>query len=130
MDCIHTETIFKCIEYVRNYDADTIMVNIPGIPKVFGYHIGVRVAHVDTPEIKGTSQCEKDKAIAARDFVTTKLKTAHQINLINVKRDKYFRILADVEIDGKLLSKLLLENRYAIAYEGELKQQINWCAPR
>lgn len=128
MDCNHTADTFKCITYIRNYDADTVTFNIPDVHPLLGRHISVRVAHIDTPEIKGKTECEKKLAIQARDFVGAKLKSAYRVNLIKVKRDKYFRILADIEIDGELLSKLLLSHKYAVPYEGELKQQVNWCS--
>ena len=41
--------------------------------------------------------------------------------------DKYFRILADVKIDGKDVADTLIKNNLAYAYEGKTKEKVNWC---
>ena len=43
---------------------------------------------------------------------------AKAIELRNVLRDKYFRILADVIIDGQSAAEMMLKAGYAKAYEG------------
>ena len=44
------------------YDGDTCTVSLPqGIPALFGDHITVRLAGIDTPEMKGI--CEEEKAL-------------------------------------------------------------------
>ena len=117
---------FKNVEYVRAYDADTITVDVKGIPAVFGDDIGIRVAGVDTPEIKGKCAAEKKLAIKARDRVRGLLESAKTIDLLNVERGKYFRLVARVEIDGTDLSQLLLKEGYAVEYDGGKKTK-NWC---
>jgi endonuclease YncB( thermonuclease family) len=44
---------FSGVEYVRNYDGDTMTVNIPGVHPLFGNEIGIRVRGIDTLEIRG-----------------------------------------------------------------------------
>ena len=117
---------FKNVEYVRAYDADTITVDVKGIPAVFGDDIGIRVAGVDTPEIRGKCAAEKKLAIKARDRVRGLLESAKTIDLLNVERGKYFRLVARVEIDGTDLSQLLLKEGYAVEYDGGKKTK-NWC---
>ncbi|MEC7218784.1 MAG: hypothetical protein VXW29_00075 [SAR324 cluster bacterium] len=41
------------MQYVRAYDADTITVNSKDLPPVFDEELGIRVAGIDTPEIRG-----------------------------------------------------------------------------
>ena len=48
---------------------------------------------IDTPEIRGKCQYEKDLALKARDFVRVKLANAKEIKLTNLQRGKYFRIV-------------------------------------
>ena len=44
---------FSGVEYVRNYDGDTMTVNIPGVHPLFENEIGIRVRGIDTLEIRG-----------------------------------------------------------------------------
>jgi micrococcal nuclease len=125
--CMHDSKSFKCVKYIRNYDADTVTFNIPDAHPLFGKNISVRVAGVDTPEIKTKNSCEKQKAREAKKFVTSLMRQAKRIDLVDVRRDKYFRILADIEFDGKSLSKLLLKNKLAYPYSGGTKEQKDWC---
>ena len=55
------------------YDGDTFRVNIDSLPPIVGKNIAIRLEGVDTPEIKGKCQYEKDLALEARDFVRKKL---------------------------------------------------------
>ncbi len=126
--CEHSENAFRCVEYVRNYDGDTITFNIKGVHPIIGKNISLRVLGVDTPEIKGKSSCEKQKAKEAQAFVEKILRTAKQIELVNVQKDKYFRLLGDVHADGKSLREMLIGQGLAYKYDGGAKAQSNWCA--
>lgn len=125
--CAHDTTSFRCVKYIRNYDADTITFDIPNVHPIIGKHISVRVRHVDAPEIKGKLPCEKEAARTAKRLIENTLKNAKRIDLVNADKDKYFRILADVIVDGKPLKDILLKNNLAYAYEGQTKQKVNWC---
>ena len=61
-----TVTVSKVISV---YDGDTFRVNIDSLPPIVGKNIAIRVNGVDTPEIRGKCQYEKDLALEARDFV-------------------------------------------------------------
>ncbi|ATC88011.1 thermonuclease family protein [Pseudoalteromonas arctica] len=114
-------------EIVSIYDGDTFRVNLDGdMPRIFGENISIRVANVDTPEIR--TKCVKEKILArkAKQFSVQKLREAKVIVLKNVQRGKYFRIVADVYVDGVLLSKQLLDNNLAVQYAGKKKKH-NWC---
>ncbi len=126
-NCTHDESTFRCVEYVRNYDADTITVNIPGTHPILGKKAQVRVFGVDAPEIRTKDKCEKKLAREGKQVVRKMLKNAKVIHLINVKKGKYFRILADVLIDGVSLSKYLLKNNYGYKYLGKKRKKIDWC---
>ncbi|MEN4053801.1 thermonuclease family protein [Sulfurimonas sp. NWX79] len=107
------------------YDGDTFRVNIKDYPKIIGYRIPVRVNGIDTPELR--AQCIKEKNLArtAKKITVRLLRNAKTIELKNIKRGKYFRIVADVYVDGKLLSEILLQNKVAVRYDGGKK--IDWC---
>jgi len=116
-------------EYVSAYDGDTITVNIPSLPDIFGHHLRLRVSHIDAPEMKSNSICEKKAALRALAEVTHLLSGAKKIELMDPKRDKYFRVLSDIVIDGKIiLSKHMLDKGLAVPYEGDSKKRVNWCS--
>ena len=54
------------------------------------------------------------------------LKDAEQITLKNIERGKYFRIAADVLVDGEDLGDMLVEAGVAVRYDGEKKSH-KWC---
>ena len=125
--CFASDT-FLDVKYVDAHDGDTLTVNIEGLPDIFGKNIPVRIAHVDAPEIKSVRRCENRSAIAARDAIIKILKNAKKIDLFNARREKYFRVLADVRVDGKIdIGSFLLTNKLAYPYEGNTKKIINWC---
>lgn len=125
--CQNTDTTFHCVKYLRNYDGDTITFKISGEHPIISDSIGVRVNGVDTPEIKTKNACEKQKAKEARDFVKERLSKAQRIDLKDVQRGKYFRIVANVIYNQKNLSEELLKNELAVPYDGGKKKKINWC---
>ena len=107
------------------YDGDTFRVNIDSLPPIVGKNIPIRLNGVDTPEIQGKCKYEKDLAIEARDFVRNKLADAKEIRLTKLQRGKYFRVVADVMIDGVSLEQELLDNKLAYKYTGGKKS--SWC---
>lgn len=124
--CWHKDDGFVCVTYVDNYDADTITVNIPGVHPFLGAKAKVRLVGVDTPEIRGGNACEKRKAIEAKEYVKGRL-VGKTLSLYNVQRGKYFRIVADVVVDGVSLSKELIAIGYGFPYDGGKKQTRDWC---
>lgn len=113
-------------EVITVYDGDTFRVNIDEFPPIIGENIAIRILGIDTPEIKGNCQQERQLAIKARDFTRKYLNSGSVISLTDLKRDKYFRILANVYIDGKNLGDALLMQNLAVVYLG--KKKFNWCA--
>ncbi len=112
--------------YVRNYDGDTITFNLPGLHPIIGEKISIRVNGIDTPEIKGKCEKEKCDAQQAKDMVADILKDAERVDLRNMKRGKYFRIAAEVIVDGENLADMLIEAGMAVKYDGGKKMH-KWC---
>lgn len=110
---------------IKVYDADTITIasKLPfdGSPI---YRLSVRLNGIDTPEIKGKgiSDDEKEAAKNARDFVANMVLNKF-VRLENIETEKYGRILADVYIGDIHLNKLLLEEKYAVKYDGGTKNK-------
>jgi len=117
-----TVTVSKVINV---YDGDTFRVDINSLPPIVGKNIAIRVNGVDTPEIRGKCQYEKNLALKARDFVRDKLSNAKEIKLANLQRGKYFRVVANVLVDDVSLEQELLDNKLAYEYYGGKK--LSWC---
>jgi len=109
---------------VKVYDGDTFMVNIKGYPPIIGDSIYVRIYGVDTPEKKGGDPYTRDLAQKARLFTEKKLNKAKVITLKNMRRDKYFRICADVYVDRENLAKELIRVGLGKEYFGGKK--VRW----
>ena len=117
---------YQGVVYVRNYDGDTITFNLPGLHPIIGEKISIRVNGIDTPEIKGKCEKEKYDAQQAQQMVADILKDAEQITLKNMERGKYFRIAADVIVDGENLADVLIEAGMPVKYDGGKKTH-KWC---
>lgn len=117
---------FQSVTYHRCYDGDTCTFTIPSVHPLFGDKINVRLAGIDTAEIRG--KCDQEKALArkARDIVRQILNQATRIDLVDASRGKYFRIVAIVVADGQDVSRVLITRGLAIPYDGGRKTQ-RWC---
>ena len=78
---------------------------------------------VHTPEIKGHSEEEKQVAKNVRDILCDKILHC-VVFLKNVQTDKYGRILADVYLDDLHINKWLIDNKFAVEYDGGKKQEL------
>ncbi|NQZ27460.1 MAG: thermonuclease family protein [Colwellia sp.] len=112
-------------EVTSIYDGDTFRANIIGFPTIVGEHMSIRINGIDTPELRGKCPREKAQAKLAKQFTVKHLRSAKRITLKNIKRGKYFRLIADVYVDGVNLAEQLIKNNHAVEYQGKTKK--NWC---
>jgi len=108
------------------YDGDTFRANLIGYPEIIGNRIGIRINGIDTPEMRGQCQKEKNAAYRAKEFTVAQLRNAKKVELRNMQRGKYFRIVADVYVDGRNLGAMLIKNGLAVPYDGGHKAK-DWC---
>lgn len=126
-------------EYVRNYDGDTVTVNlvdlrdidVDGTYSALWHKIGIRVRGLDTPEMRGKCPAEKALAREAKSFVRDIVKNAEYLSLRDVSRGKYFRLVADIIVnpgtpDELNLKDALFEAGLAVPYDGGRKSH-SWC---
>ncbi|AZQ85912.1 thermonuclease family protein [Colwellia sp. Arc7-635] len=111
------------------YDGDTFRVDIDQWPALIDKNAPIRINNIDTPELRAKCPDEKRLALLAKAFTKTKLQHAEVIELKNLNRGKYFRITADVFIDGESLADSLLAAGFARIYSGKSKKQ-SWCPTR
>lgn len=114
------------VVYLHNYDGDTITVDLPGLPPLIGREIPVRINGINTPEIKGRCEHERQLARQAKGVVARVLSKAKRIVLVDVGRDKYFRIDAFVVADGVDVGAELIRRGLAVPYDGGTKTN-PWC---
>lgn len=111
---------------IKVIDGDTFRVDINELPDIIGKNIRIRILGINAPEINGKCTFEKELAIKARDFVQILLDNADLVILKNLNRGNFFRLLAEVIVDGKNLGELLVANDLAVRYQGQKK--LSWCA--
>lgn len=110
---------------VKVYDGDTITLAAM-IPCVSHgpFKFSVRLRGIDTPEMKTKDEDEREAAVIARDALAS-LIGGKTVRLEDVGTDKYGRLLADVRLpgDSASLSEWMIEQRYAVMYDGGTKHR-------
>lgn len=106
---------------IKVYDGDTITIaaKMPYMNSPI-YRFSVRLNGIDCPEIKSKTLIEKELAINARDALANKIMRKNVI-LHNVSLEKYGRLLADVYCDGIHMNQWMLDNKFALPYDGGKK---------
>ena len=107
---------------IKVYDGDTITIasKMPYENSPL-FRFSVRLDGIDTPEIKSKDKNEKALSILARDALS-QLIMHKNVTLTNVKNEKYGRILADVFLDSLHLNKWMIEQKFAVEYDGKTKK--------
>ena len=108
------------VAVVSVYDGDTFRCDVDGWPPIIGENIGIRINGIDTPEMNDSRPRVKILAKKARDYARQRLGNG-DVELKNIKRGKYFRIVADVYVDGSNLGDELLRQKLAKQYDGGKK---------
>jgi endonuclease YncB( thermonuclease family) len=109
-------------------DGDTIAVRL----KVWigqSVETHVRLAGIDTPELRGKCAAEREKAKAAQQTLAALL-TDGKVTLYNIRLEKYAgRVLAQAtNTKGDVLTEKMLDSGYARPYQGAKRQ--SWCAEK
>jgi endonuclease YncB( thermonuclease family) len=108
-------------EVTSIYDGDTFRADIHAWPAVVGHRVPVRIYGIDTPELRDRRPEVRAAALRAKQFSVAHLRAARRIELRDIRRDKYFRLLAEVWVDGQSLGDLLLRAGLAHPYDGGAK---------
>ena len=92
---------------LRVIDGDTFACDIDTHSPIAGKNISIRLRGINTPELRSRNPEERKSANLEKQRLSDLLNSARVIELRNIDRDKYFRIDADVYIDGvDILTKL------------------------
>lgn len=107
----------KDFEVIRVIDGDTIEVTFPDVPAIFGKFISIRIRRMSAPEIRTKDLREKAYGYKAKSFLEDLLSAGSEITLRNVERGKYFRLVADVIIDGHSVKQAMFKAGYAVLWK-------------
>ncbi len=105
-------------------DGDSFKVDIDEWPAILGKGVTVRINGIDTPELRGKCPYEKQLAREAKQFSVSVLRAGSRVELRNIRRGKYFRVIADVFVDGVDLGRVLLKKKLAKSFQG---RRSRWC---
>ena len=122
---------YRC-RVVKVVDGDTIDVDIDLGFSITLVNQRIRLQGVDTPESRTRDLEEKKFGLLAKEVVESYCPLDRPITLQTTKdeRGKFGRILGDFLVyDGatdswKMLSEILIDNHYAVAYHGQSKEEI------
>jgi endonuclease YncB( thermonuclease family) len=119
-------------QVIKVYDGDTITIaaKLP-YPESPLYRFQIRLLGIDSPEMKGKSEEEKEAAHEAQKALE-KLILQKTVYLKDNGNEKYGRILANVYVDEPYpekqpvkkihLNQWMLDNGFAVPYDGKTKQ--------
>lgn len=105
---------------LRVYDGDTFTLGFYQSYSKIPYRISVRMRGIDTPEIKGADLRKMARARSAQKFLFSQI-YGKTVQLTDVSMEKYGRLLANVYCDGVCINQLMLDQHYAVSYDGKLK---------
>ena len=103
------------------YDGDTCYVTFQGKKDK------VRLLDLDTPEISNP-KCEKEYmlGIEARDYINQLISEGNRIEFeTKYNRDFFDRILSYIIVDGKNVSKIMVNKEFGVEYDKDNKK--DWC---
>ena len=109
-------------EITSFYDGDTFRAQINDWPPVIGERIPVRIAGINAPERRSRCDTEAEKererqlAVDARIYLVERLRGADTIELRQIERGSFFRIIAEVWADGENVGQEMIEEGYALPY--------------
>jgi micrococcal nuclease len=121
---IIVENICKVLDV---YDGDTVHVSaLLGAPTQ-PVKLSVRLAGIDTPEIKTKNRVEHEHGVIAREELKKLAPVGSILTCGPAEYDKYGRVLCNLFTEsGVNLSQWMLEKKYARVYDGGKKEEWKW----
>lgn len=108
---------------IKVYDGDTITIASKlEFEKSPVYRFSVRLAGIDSPEMKAKTNVEKMLAVKSQTALSNMLMN-QKIRLENVTIEKYGRLLADVYYDDIHVNQWMVDNKFAVIYDGGKKKR-------
>lgn len=112
---------------IKVYDGDTCTIAC----KLYNedtekqlYRFSVRLNGIDSPEMNSRNENEQKSAHRSQEALSN-LILGKIVTLQNVSSEKYGRVLADVYLNDLHINQWMLDNGYAVKYDGGTKQRPN-----
>lgn len=99
--------------HIRTIEGDTFVADVIYPRGETFENIKILLVNIDTPEMNDERADIRDLATRAKLFAEGRLSNAHEITLLDVRRGKYFRIIARVLVDGCDLGEELVREGLA-----------------
>ena len=114
---------YKC-EVKRVVDGDTVDVIIDLGFSIL-YSTRVRLYGIDTPESRTRNKDEKVRGFLSKDYLKDWLDQGGVIiRTYRDKKGKFGRVLGEMVVGGRNINLLMVEENYAVKYEGQSKDDI------
>jgi len=114
---------YKC-DVKRIVDGDTVDVIIDLGFSIF-YSTRVRLYGIDTPESRTRNKDEKVRGLLSKDYLKEWLDQGGVIiRTYRDKKGKFGRVLGEMVVGGRNINLLMVNENYAVKYEGQSKEDI------
>jgi micrococcal nuclease len=114
---------YKC-EVKRIVDGDTVDVIIDLGFSIL-YSTRVRLYGIDTPESRTRDKDEKVRGLLSKDYLKEWLDQGGVIiRTYRDKKGKFGRVLGEMVVGGRNINLLMVNENYAVKYEGQSKEDI------
>ena len=114
---------YKC-EVKRIVDGDTVDVIIDLGFSIL-YSTRVRLYGIDTPESRTRDKDEKVRGLLSKDYLKEWLDQGGVIiRTYRDKKGKFGRVLGEMGVGGRNINLLMVDENYAVKYEGQSKEDI------
>ena len=114
---------YKC-EVKRIVDGDTVDVIIDLGFSIL-YSTRVRLYGIDTPESRTRDKDEKVRGLLSKDYLKEWLDQGGVIiRTYRDKKGKFGRVLGEMVVGGRNINLLMVDENYAVKYEGQSKEDI------
>lgn len=111
---------------VRVIDGDSVVLDVhiwPGLTQ----QINLRLAGINTPELRAKNACEKKEAERVKAFVEGALQPGLVVAITDVELGKFAgRALGRIHVHGHDLGQHMIHRGYAREYDGGARDA--WCA--
>ena len=114
------------ITVLRVYDGDTITAAVATVWPGQNVSTAIRLNGIDTPEIRGDCDRERELAVKARDLLRERLARAALIQIADPFHGRWAgRVVAAVLVDGVDVGGMLVSAGFARVYDGGTR--LSWC---
>ena len=89
-----------------------------------GRGVNIRLYGIDAPESRTRNKQEKAHGLLAKKYLQENLKVGERYILRTKERGKFGRWMGEIKSGKGLITKLLIKEKLAVAYEGQNKKDI------